>query len=148
MDQNLRALRDLATSALVVDLDFSSWGERIRLVLAEGRDSEWNSDSSVYNVDFLRPSKLVLDAPAGKGLPSSRWELWTARIQEHDDHAVIELEGLGPKVLVECRAVLVEWVPVPDLHIVDPRWYAPGRGLARPSLAETIERLRSRDRRR
>jgi hypothetical protein len=142
----LREFKDFARIAqcgLVLDVDLSRWGARLRLVVAEGSDFQWSDSSPIFNIDFNAPTLFNFSSPHWDDLDGLRWELWSSTVQEVSEEAMdVSLSGLGPTAQIRCTGIQVSWVSDPSPWIIDKQWHAPGHGLLRPPLEEVISRLR------
>jgi hypothetical protein len=143
----MRKLFDVVfQEAHVIDVDFSKWDKRIRLVVVGGLVGDnFDGRGPLHNVDFSGVKSFTLHANHLDVEPESedthcQWVIMEFSVHSEGAFSRVTLSGFGPTPLlvIVCRAVTISELNPDFVAKVNPLWNRASAPLARPSLDELI----------
>jgi hypothetical protein len=152
MDARTRKMFQIVfQEAHVIDVDFSKWDRRLRLVVSAGLVGDnFQARGPLQNIDFVDVSELQWRTHhSGIALDSSKhhfqWVVMEFSLQRRDGYDIVRLSGFGPAPALDitCRDVRISELDPSVIDRLNPHWNEPYRPLARPGFEE-LEELSSR----
>ena len=143
---------EIFREASVLDVDFSQWDRRVRLIVASGLQQ--GDYYPFHQVDFLRVISIDWRANHyGVELDSPdyhiQWGINEAEIQKDDNALRILLRGFvrsSPSTVVVCESVEISEIDTSLVDEVNPEWSRPYAPLVRPGLQDLARIWRARRR--